>query len=224
MASPRGTAQKRTLDYSDTIKFSVGRLADGAERTYYVPKSAILGRSRFVSDAFASLELVGSICVNDLPNVSNKVFNSYVHLLLTKKVVVNFESAESESADSLMALIDLYTLAADVTDCHSMNKVMDKLVDRVKETWPDAQAIKKIYGVDPDVGGTLRRLFVDSFMVDGSDMDFLEDLASDHYASQLWEFFRDLSIALIQERNSTKRKQYVAADYYVELENSTANA
>ncbi|PPJ51183.1 hypothetical protein CBER1_07497 [Cercospora berteroae] len=222
MVSPYGMARKRKLDYADTIKFSVGRLVNVTERTYHVPRLAILGRSKLVADAVASRERAGLVYDGDFPNFSNATFNSYVHLLLYNEVLVTPGAGSYQARLMRMALISLYILAAELIDHRSMNKVMDKLAVIIQSHKPRACAINMAYKLKPETDDPLRRLFVAAYTIGASRADDFQDLMHRNIAShQLSGFSFDLTMALLNDGNY--RYRLVAADYYVEVERTPAD-
>ncbi|GIZ38503.1 hypothetical protein CKM354_000192000 [Cercospora kikuchii] len=218
-----GTTKIRRLDCSDTIKFSIGRLADGRERTYHLPKIVILDRSKLVTDAFVSHERAGLEYVGDFPNIGNVAFNAYVHLLLSREVFVNIKSSSHLAGPVRMALVDLYILAAELTDRWSMNKIMDALVANIQLSKPRANAINKVYKLEPEVGDPLRRLFVAAYTIGVSRTDDFQDLMRENLANhQLCEFSFDLTMALLKDRD--QRYPLSATNYYVEVESTPPGA
>lgn len=201
----------------------MGRLVNGTERTYHVPKLAIVGRSKLVTDAVASHKRAGTVYEGDFSNSSNATFNSYVHLLLYNEVLVIPAAGLYESGLSRMALISLYILAADLIDHRSMNKIMDALVVNVQSHKPPFGAINMAYKLKPETGDPLRRLFVASYTIGASRTDDFQDLINRSPRShQLSEFSFDLAMALMNDRS--QRYLLSAVDYYVEVEDTPADA
>lgn len=111
----------------------------------------------------------------DFPDVKYYIFASYVHLLTTDAIELDFPFAPLKSVDEAWKrLVKLYLLCEKLEDEASMGMVRDAVREHLEVEFPSEGGVRFVYKQTTGDGRVLRRMLVDQILGGWSDEEVTE--------------------------------------------------